>query len=91
MLTIRWSTKFRRDVKAAQKRGKDMRKFKQIHEILIEEKPLPPKNKDHILSSNWQGCRECHIEPDWLLIYRVLGNDGVLEFVRMGSHSDLFG
>jgi len=91
MLELRWATQFKRDIKTAKKRGKDMRKFKKINETLLFEKPLPLKNKDHFLSGNWHGCRECHIEPDWLLIYRILSEQGVLEYVRMGSHADLFG
>lgn len=90
MLTIRWSTKFKRDVKTAQKRCKDMQKFKFVFELLMEGKPPPAKNRDHILTGQWNGCRECHIEPDWLLIYRIFPQDGVLELVRMGSHADLF-
>ena len=90
MLTIRWSTKFKRDIKAAQKRGKNLLKFKTISSFLVEEKPLPSKNRDHLLTGDWHGCRECHIEPDWLLIYRLRLDEGTVEFVRMGSHADLF-
>lgn len=91
MLTIRWSGKFRKDLKTAEKRNKDIRKFKSLVEALAQGKQLPLKNRDHRLTGNWQGCRECHIEPDWLLIYRVIEQEQALEFVRMGSHSDLFG
>jgi len=56
--------------------------------LLIDEKPLPAACRDHSLSSNWKGCRDLHIEPDWLLIYRLTGN--VIRFERTGSHSDLF-
>jgi len=91
MLTVRWSSKFQKDLKAVQKRGKDMHKFKSVAECLALEKPLPIRNRDHRLTGNWQGCRECHVEPDWLLIYRVIDEERALEFVRMGSHADLFG
>ena len=79
---------FRRDVKLAQKRGKDMAKLREVILILIEGKPLPPRFKDHLLSGDWKHHRDCHIEPDWLLIYKIDGND--LYLVRTGTHSDLF-
>ena len=66
-------------------------KFKAISELLEAGSPLPEKNKDHLLSGNWNDHRECHIEPDWLLIYRVDEDEAILELVRMGSHSELFG
>lgn len=67
-----------------------MTKFKTIHELLMSGMSIPEKNKDHILSGNWNGHRECHIEPDWLLIYRIDRENKVIEYVRMGSHSDIF-
>ena len=67
-----------------------MTKFKAIHELLMSGMSIPEKNKDHILSGNWNGHRECHIEPDWLLIYRIDRENKVIEYVRMGSHSDIF-
>jgi mRNA interferase YafQ len=91
MYAIRRSSKFRRDARLCEKRGKDMRKFKRVHELLIAGQSLPPHHKDHFLGGAWQGSRECHIEPDWLLIYRVFQKEGILEYVRMGTHSDLFG
>lgn len=90
MYLVKRTTQFRRDTKLCQKRGKDMDKFKTLNELLIAGRSLPPANRDHLLSGNWKGHRECHIEPDWLLIYRILPQEGVLEYVRMGSHSDLF-
>lgn len=63
-------------------------KLKKIIVMLENEEPLPPKNRDHNLKGNYQDCRECHIEPDWLLIYMVEGE--VLRLVRTGSHSNLF-
>lgn len=79
---------FRRDVKLAEKRGKDMAKLREIILLLVEGTPLPPRYKDHPLAGNWKDCRDCHIEPDWLLIYRVDGN--AVYLVRTGTHSDLF-
>jgi mRNA interferase YafQ len=84
------SARFRRDVKLCQRQGKDMEKFKAVHELLIAKKPLPPGNRDHSLTGNWRGCRECHLEPDWLLIYRVNEKAKLIEYARMGSHSELF-
>ena len=90
MYTICTSTRFRRDVKRCQKQRKNMALFKQINELLVAGKQIPIKNRDHILTGNWNGHRECHIEPDWLLIYRVNEAEKEIEYVRMGSHSDLF-
>lgn len=67
-----------------------MTKFKAIHELLMSGMSIPETNKDHILSGNWNGHRECHIEPDWLLIYRIDRENKVIEYVRIGSHSDIF-
>lgn len=67
-----------------------MEKFRAIHEHLVEGTPLPDRNRDHNLSGDWDGYRECHIEPDWLLIYKIDGANEVLEYVRMGSHTELF-
>ena len=79
---------FRRDVKLAQKRGNDMTKLRTAILLLIEGNPLPSRYKDHPLAGDWQHFRECHIEPDWLLIYKMDGDD--LHLVRTGTHSDLF-
>ena len=83
-----YSGQFKRDLKRAKKRGKDMEKIKGPMQLLIEEKALPGLYGDHSIASNWKGCRELHIEPDWLLIYRIVGD--VVRFERTGSHSDLF-
>ena len=79
---------FRRDVKLAQKRGKKMAKLREIILLLVEGNPLPARYKDHALSGEWTHFRDCHIEPDWLLIYKVDGDH--LYLVRTGTHSDLF-
>jgi mRNA interferase YafQ len=81
-------TQFRRDVKLAQERGKDMTKLREVILLLIEGNPLPARFKDHPLAGEWRHYRDCHIEPDWLLIYKIDGND--LYLVRTGTHSDLF-
>ncbi len=79
---------FRRDVKLAERRGKDMKKLRELILLLIEGEPLPPRYKDHSLGGDWKHYRDCHIEPDWLLLYKI---DGVnLYLVRTGTHSDLF-
>lgn len=80
---------FKRDVKLCQKRNKDMRKLRELMTLLIEEKPLPLKYGDHPLRGDWKHHRDSHIEPDWLLIYKLDGND--IYFVRTGSHADIFG
>jgi len=88
MLTIRRDTQLKKDVKRLLKRGKDLDKFKKIILLLVNAQKLPVKFKDHQLKGTFKDCRECHIEPDWLLIYRIEGS--VLCLVRSGSHSDLF-
>lgn len=79
---------FRRDVKLARRRGKDMSKLREVILLLIEGQTLPARYRDHPLGGEWSRYRDCHIEPDWLLIYRVDG-DG-LYLVRTGTHADLF-
>jgi mRNA interferase YafQ len=82
------STQFKRDVKLAEKRGKDMAKLRDLILLLAEGTPVPSSYKDHPLSGDWKRYRDSHIEPDWLLLYRVDGND--LYLVRTGTHADLF-
>ncbi|MGA3055579.1 MAG: type II toxin-antitoxin system YafQ family toxin [Candidatus Korobacteraceae bacterium] len=82
------ATQFRRDVKLAEKRGKDMAKLRELIVLLAAGGPLPPRYKDHSLGGEWRHFRDCHIEPDWLLIYKIDGDD--LYLVRTGTHSDLF-
>jgi mRNA interferase YafQ len=79
---------FKKDVKRAQKRGKKMDKLIQVIDLLIEGNPLPSEYKDHPLRGDFAGSRDCHLEPDWLLIYTLEGNHLRLE--RTGTHSDLF-
>ncbi len=79
---------FKRDVKLAQKRGKDMVKLRELILLLVEGKALPAKYKDHALAGDWKHHRDSHIEPDWLLIYKVEEED--IYLVRTGTHADLF-
>jgi len=88
MRFIRRDTQFKKDVKRIKKRGKDIEKLKNIIHRLANAKKLSPGNKDHPLKGTLKDCRECHIEPDWLLIYRIECSE--LCFVRTGSHADLF-
>lgn len=88
MLAPVWSGRFKRDVKRVQKRGKDMTKLKTALSLLIEEAPLPASCNDHPLKGDWKGFRDLHIEPDWLLLYRIA--EGELQLARTGTHADLF-
>lgn len=89
-LEVNPSTKFRRDYKRVKSRGYDLDLLDQVVNTLAEQKPLPPENRDHPLSGDWEGYRECHIQPDWLLIYRVRKKELELLLMRTGTHSDLF-
>ena len=90
MLKIRYSAKFKKDFKMIQKRGCNLTLFQEVVTQLSNEQPLPPKNRDHTLSGNYAGFRECHIAPDWLLIYKIESNILTLSLTRTGTHSDLF-
>ena len=90
MLTIRYETRFRRDYKRILKRGYDKHLFEEVLEYLVNQLPLPQKYNDHALTGNWNGFRECHIQPDWLLIYHIEENELLLCFTRTGTHSDLY-
>ena len=83
-----YTRQFERDVKLQKKRGKELQKLKEVLRCLAEEKSLAVKNRDHSLSGDFAGYRECHIEPDWLLIYKL--EEGAVYLVRTGTHSDLF-
>lgn len=84
------TTKFKKDLKLAKKRGYDLSLLGAIVDALAEGKTLPEKNNDHTLIGNYTGCRECHITPDWLLIYEISNNELILYLTRTGTHSDLF-
>ena len=90
MYKIRPSTKFQKDLKKVQKRGYDISLLTTVLYILANGESLPQKYKDHNLSGNYKGCRECHITPDWLLIYEILDDELILYLTRTGTHSDLF-
>jgi len=88
MLVPVYTKQFERDVKRAQRRGKDLEKFKTVARVLLSGQPLDPLHRDHRLVGNYEGRRDCHLESDWLLIYQIDGER--LVFERMGTHSDLF-
>ena len=88
MLTPVRSTQFKRDVRRAKKRGRDLSRLRAVLASLIRQEPLTARSLDHPLRGIWKGYREAHIEPDWLLVYRVADNE--LRLVRTGSHADLF-
>lgn len=90
-LEIVWTTRFKKDYKLAMKRRMEMDLLDDIIRKLARGETLPDKNKDHDLSGDWIGHRECHILPDWLLIYRIDESVLVLTLTRTGTHSDLFG
>ena len=92
MLKPEFSGQFKRDYKLAIKRGCDPKKLEEVVSILCREEPLPPSYRDHALtnSRNYKGMRECHIEPDWLLVYKIVREKLIFTLSRTGSHSDLF-
>ncbi len=90
MLEIVLSSRFKKDLKTASKRGYNLNLLNEIVNMLASKQELPVKNRDHELSGDYSGFRECHIAPDWLLIYRVEDDDLVLYLMRTGTHSDLF-
>lgn len=90
MLDINTTHQFMKDLKKAKKRGLDITKLNEVVRLIAMQEPLPAKNKDHNLSGEYLGCRECHIQPDWLLIYKIKEAISILNLVRTGSHSDLF-
>ena len=88
---VKTTTQFKKDFKLAMKRGLKIELLEEVISTLAIGESLPDKNKDHALSGNWIGHRECHILPDWLLIYRIEDDILILTLTRTGSHSDLFG
>jgi mRNA interferase YafQ len=89
MLLPIYQNKFKKEVEISKKRGKNMQALKEIIQDLLEEKVLPPKNRNHKLKGKYIGYWECHIEPDWLLIYQKTQTK-VIIFARIGTHADLF-
>lgn len=90
MLEIVPSNQFKKDLKLASRRGLNMNNLRKVINALADGQPLAEKYKDHFLTGEYKGFRECHVEPDWLLIYRIRKNELELFLFRTGSHSDLF-
>ncbi|MCI5223161.1 MAG: type II toxin-antitoxin system YafQ family toxin [Candidatus Electrothrix sp. AR4] len=88
MRRISQTRQFSRDLKRVAKRGKNLDKLKQVVTLLAKDRPLEPRHREHALTGNWKHSRDCHIEPDWLLIYTL--DDQALRLERTGTHSDLF-
>lgn len=89
MLKVRYLTKFKKDTQRLQKQHKDMDKLKAVIDLLVQDIPLPEIYRDHPLHNSWQGFRDCHIEPDWILIYQKSEDTLTLVLARSGSHSEL--
>ena len=87
---VKFTNQFKRDLKLAEKQGKDTERLFRVVERLANGETLEPKYRDHDLTGNYKGCRECHIAPDWLLVYEVVEDVLVLMLYRTGSHSELF-
>jgi len=87
-MRISQTSQFKKDIKKQQKRGKDLSKIKVLIELLLSGAALPAKCRDHSLTGNWVGHRDCHVEPDWILIYKI--SEDELRLERTGSHADLF-
>lgn len=90
MLNAKYTNKFKKDYKLIQKCGYNIEKLKTVVAMLCSEETLPEKYKDHQLGGDYSGYRECHIEPDWLLVYKIENQDLLLVLSRTGTHSDLF-
>lgn len=91
MYKIVYTNRMKRDAKLMKKRGKDMEKLVKALSLLATGNPLPAQYKDHSLTGNLQDFRECHIEPDWLLIYQIFDDTLIISVTATGSHADLFG
>ena len=87
-MNLAQTKQFKKDVKRMRKRGKDLEKIKAVIDLLVAGEPLPPKNRDHKLGGDWIGRCDCHVEPDWILIYKRTEDELLLE--RTGTHADLF-
>ena len=90
MLTPIYKSSFKKDFKRILKQGKDPGKIMHVVKLLCAQQPLPPSLRDHPLSGDYAGYRDCHVEPDLVLIYRIVQNQLQLICARLGSHSDLF-
>ncbi|MBQ8692931.1 MAG: type II toxin-antitoxin system YafQ family toxin [Synergistaceae bacterium] len=89
MLTLEFQAQFKKDVRNLIKRKWDMNLLREVTDMLQNKIELPARYKDHQLSGNWQGYRDCHIRGNWVLIYRIFDERNVLRLVRTGSHGDL--
>lgn len=87
---VKYTSQFKQDLKLAKKQGKDIEKLYALIEQLADGKAIAKKHRDHGLTGDYKGCRECHIEPDWLLVYEIYNEVLVLMLNRLGSHSELF-
>ena len=90
MYNLRFTNRIQRNIKLMKKRGKDLEKLKTVLNLLQQGIELPAKYKDHALTGNYIGCRECHIEPDWLLVYEIINEELIILLLTTSSHSDLF-
>ena len=86
-----WTKQFKKDFKAAKRQRKDITLLLDVIEMLANDIPLPPRHDDHALAGDWKGYRECHVSPDWLLVYIKEADGLVLTLYRAGSHSEIFG
>ena len=87
---VQYSTQYRRDYKKAKKQGKDISQLREVIRLLANDEPLPEKHNDHSLQGNWKGYRECHVTPDWLLVYKKTDKgELLLVLTRLASHSEL--
>ncbi len=87
---VKYTGQFKKDYKLAMRQKRDMNRIDRVITLLAQGETLPESNKDHALSGNWKGHRECHVAPDWLLIYKLEQDVLVLTLTRTGSHSALF-
>jgi len=87
---VKFTNRFKREHRLMERRGENMQLLADVVDLLRQGKPLPEKYRDHALTGNYRGARECHIKPDWLLIYQIENDLLVLTLMRTGTHSDLF-
>lgn len=90
MFQVEYTARFKRDLKLAKRRNKNLSLLQKVMKDIAQKEALSSRLKDHALTGNWAGYRELHLQPDWLLIYKLLPKEKVVIFVRTGTHSDLF-
>ena len=87
---VQYSAQYRRDYRKAKKQGRNIASLREVIGLLANDEPLPEKHRDHAMQGNWKGYRECHVTPDWLLVYRKTNNGELfLVLARLDSHSEL--